>query len=446
MEDAKCRIGNAGGRARVPEISYPASRISHPASRIPHLVSRVTYLASSIVILFAFWPVSAFAHTQEGEAAGFLTGFRHPISGLDHVLAMVAVGLWGAQLGAPAVWLLPVAFPLVMAIGGMLGLMGVPLPGIEYGIAASAILLGSAVMLRGPPPAGSRRRNGRLLCYLPRARARHRTSARPKRPALQHGLRHCDRMFARCRNQHQARCIDGYGDKNSCALPVLSLPWVVSSSCGERSRYETTLETITYSALRGGVVRLHDVPAGGEAHLNSTGMGPIYDGLMHFLMSPEDFVSVLALALLSGLRGATYGRRTLFVLPAAWLFGGFFGLAASASNGNAMVSAVWFLLLGGMLAADAKLSLRVTTALAVLLGLYHGYLNGAGLGLNFTAAAVLLGLTFSVFVLIALAASFVVPLQVSWARIAVRVAGSWIFASGLLLMGWALRSAHGRVF
>ncbi len=94
----------------------------------------------------------AFAHTQAGEAAGFLTGFRHPISGLDHVLAMVAVGLWGAQLGAPAIWLLPVAFPMVMAVGGMLGLMGVPLPGIEYGIAASAILLGGAVMLELRPP------------------------------------------------------------------------------------------------------------------------------------------------------------------------------------------------------------------------------------------------------------------------------------------------------
>jgi urease accessory protein len=94
----------------------------------------------------------ALAHTQKGEAAGFLAGFRHPISGLDHVLAMVAVGLWGAQLGAPAVWLLPVAFPMVMAVGGMLGLMGVALPGIEYGIAASAILLGAAVMFEARPP------------------------------------------------------------------------------------------------------------------------------------------------------------------------------------------------------------------------------------------------------------------------------------------------------
>jgi urease accessory protein len=183
-------------------------------------------------------------------------------------------------------------------------------------------------------------------------------------------------------------------------------------------------------------------PLTAEAHLNSTGMGPIYDGLMHFLMSPEDLVPVLALALLSGLRGPTYGRRILFVLPAAWLFGGLIGLAASASNGNAIVSSVWFLLLGGLLAADAKLSLRMTTALAALLGLYHGYLNGTGLGLNLTSATVLLGLIFCAFVLIALAAAFVVQLKADWTRIAVRVAGSWIFASGLLLLGWAVREIH----
>ena len=116
--------------------------------------ARLRALARSpiAILLVLLWAQSAFAHAQEGAAAGFLTGFRHPISGFDHVLAMVAVGLWGAQLGNPGIWLLPVAFPLVMAFGGMLGLMGVPLPGIEYGIAASAILLGAVVMFEIRPP------------------------------------------------------------------------------------------------------------------------------------------------------------------------------------------------------------------------------------------------------------------------------------------------------
>jgi hydrogenase/urease accessory protein HupE len=177
-----------------------------------------------------------------------------------------------------------------------------------------------------------------------------------------------------------------------------------------------------------------------EAHLNSTGMGPIYDGLVHFLTSPEDLVPVLALALLAGLRGAAYGRRALFVLPVAWLLGGLIGLTALTANDHPIVAAAWFLLLGGLLAADAKLSLRVTTALAALLGLYHGYLNGAGMGQPGTAAVALLGLVFAVFVLIALAAAFVVQLRAHWARIAVRVAGSWIAASGLLMLGWAVRT------
>jgi urease accessory protein len=104
------------------------------------------------VLLAAFAaPLSALAHTQGGEAVGFLSGAQHPITGLDHVLAMVAVGLWGAQLRAPAMWLLPVTFPMVMAFGGMLGLMGVSLPGVEIGIAVSGIALGFAVFREAKP-------------------------------------------------------------------------------------------------------------------------------------------------------------------------------------------------------------------------------------------------------------------------------------------------------
>jgi len=90
-------------------------------------------------------PAPVFAHVGSGNAGGLLTGMQHPISGFDHVLAMVAVGLWGTQLGAPALWLLPVAFPMMMAFGGMFGLLGLPLPGVEVGIAVSAIVLGTMV-------------------------------------------------------------------------------------------------------------------------------------------------------------------------------------------------------------------------------------------------------------------------------------------------------------
>jgi urease accessory protein len=114
--------------------------------------ARVISQPAILVWTVLLWTQLAQAHIHKGEAAGFLTGVQHPISGLDHVLAMIAVGLWGAQLGQPAIWILPVAFPMVMAFGGMLGLMEVRLSGTEYGIAASAILLGAAVVLELRPP------------------------------------------------------------------------------------------------------------------------------------------------------------------------------------------------------------------------------------------------------------------------------------------------------
>jgi len=94
----------------------------------------------------------AFAHSANGMTIDFWGGFTHPLFGPDHVIAMVAVGLWGAFLGAPAVWLLPVVFPLVMAFGGALGVVGMPLPGVETGIALSAIMLGAMVALAARPP------------------------------------------------------------------------------------------------------------------------------------------------------------------------------------------------------------------------------------------------------------------------------------------------------
>lgn len=98
----------------------------------------------AVLLACAAWP--ALAHSEAGDVAGgFVTGFSHPLRGWDHVVAMVAVGLWGAFLGRPAIWLLPVVFPLVMAFGGVLGVAGVPLPGVEVGIALSAIVLGVLV-------------------------------------------------------------------------------------------------------------------------------------------------------------------------------------------------------------------------------------------------------------------------------------------------------------
>ena len=101
-------------------------------------------------LLVVVEPVSA--HEAAGSIGGFKSGFVHPILGWDHVVAMVAVGLWGAFLGAPAIWMLPVVFPLVMAAGGALGVAGVNLPAVEIGIAVSAIVLGGMVAAALRPP------------------------------------------------------------------------------------------------------------------------------------------------------------------------------------------------------------------------------------------------------------------------------------------------------
>jgi urease accessory protein len=114
------------------------------------MINKQKYLNSFIWFLvlagYLLFTPSAHAHVQQGQAVSFVTGLEHPWSGLDHVLAMIAVGLWGAQLGNPAIWILPITFPLMMSLGAMMGLLGIPLPGIEIGIAVSAIVLGMMVL------------------------------------------------------------------------------------------------------------------------------------------------------------------------------------------------------------------------------------------------------------------------------------------------------------
>jgi urease accessory protein len=115
-------------------------------------MNRSTKISAAALLLTFGLAAPATAHTTAGVAGGFTTGFMHPLFGWDHVVAMVAVGLWGAFLEKPAIWLLPVVFPMVMAFGGAMGVLGVPLPAVEAGIAASAIVLGLMVALALKPP------------------------------------------------------------------------------------------------------------------------------------------------------------------------------------------------------------------------------------------------------------------------------------------------------
>ena len=178
-------------------------------------------------------------------------------------------------------------------------------------------------------------------------------------------------------------------------------------------------------------------PADASAHLVTTGMGPVYDGIGHLLLTPEDLVPALAVALYAGLRGRTPGKRTLFFFPVAWLIGGFIGLAANTIPAFP-VSAFSFILVGILIAADLRLPSSVFTVLAITVGIMHGFFNGIALKAG-PAGLGLLGIMAALFVLVAIVSAFVISLKPPWTRIAVRVAGSWVAAMGLLMIGWFFR-------
>jgi urease accessory protein len=177
-----------------------------------------------------------------------------------------------------------------------------------------------------------------------------------------------------------------------------------------------------------------------QAHLMNTGFGPFYDGLTHLFVTPEDLLPVIALALLAGLRGPRFGRAILFILPAAWLIGSVAGLLFDQQITLPLIETIVTIALGAFLAADCPLPLVVVGVLASFLGLLHGGLNGSELpktGATGSISAV--GVSAALFVVMSILAGQTVTARVRWARVAVRVAGSWIVAIGLLMLGWALR-------
>jgi urease accessory protein len=111
--------------------------------------ARLLAVRAGLIVLLQLQPAAA--HIITGTQGGFGSGFNHPLTGADHFLAMFAVGLWGAQMGGRPVWTLPVTFPLIMVVGGALGIAGVSIHGVELGIAASVLSLGLAIALAWRP-------------------------------------------------------------------------------------------------------------------------------------------------------------------------------------------------------------------------------------------------------------------------------------------------------
>ena len=131
--------------SRLPAFAIAGKRKPSRVSwnTVMTIVSRSTIAIAVLCGLLVASPAAA--HDSPTLAGGFAAGFAHPFAGFDHLLAMIAVGIWGAFLGRPLVVLLPVVFPMMMAVGGALGMIGAPMPPVEVGIALSVIMLGVAI-------------------------------------------------------------------------------------------------------------------------------------------------------------------------------------------------------------------------------------------------------------------------------------------------------------
>ena len=182
-------------------------------------------------------------------------------------------------------------------------------------------------------------------------------------------------------------------------------------------------------------------PSVAQAHLVTTGLGPFYDGAMHLALSPEDLLGLFAAALLAGLCGPRVGRWTLAVLPVAWLVAALVGLMLPGVPALPGLSILSFVLLGLMVALDVKLPAWGVVTLAAFLGLLHGLLNGVSLFEANGGVLNVLGIVSTVFILCLLVTAAVVSLKPAWTRVAVRVAGSWIVAVGMLMFGWLFRGS-----
>lgn len=173
------------------------------------------------------------------------------------------------------------------------------------------------------------------------------------------------------------------------------------------------------------------------AHLVTTGMGPVYDGTVHLLLTPEDFIPVLAIAVYSGLQGREYGRYILFVLPLTWFLGGMVGFL-SGQLPALPYGSLSFLLFGILISINARIPLPLFLLLAAAFGTMHGFFNGQAMK---TGPGVLgmTGIIVTIFVLVAIISALVSVSSRYWVKIILRVMGSWVAASGLLMVGWFIR-------
>jgi urease accessory protein len=196
--------------------------------------------------------------------------------------------------------------------------------------------------------------------------------------------------------------------------------------------------TAVYRLLLAFAVALVAAPA--NAHLVETGFGEFYDGIAHLAVTPADLLVVVAFALLAGQRGRGAARYAVFALPIAWLIGGIVGARWPAAAAAPVLTALSFGLAGALVALNLKMRDIGIAALAIAAGVLHGLVNGATMAPAGVSTLALGGVVSAIFFLTTILSAQVTALPTGWPQIAVRVAGSWIAATGLLMVGWLAAS------
>jgi urease accessory protein len=178
-------------------------------------------------------------------------------------------------------------------------------------------------------------------------------------------------------------------------------------------------------------------PRTAEAHLVETGLGPVYDGVAHFALSPEYWVPIIGAAIYAGIGGKAAARRAIIVLPLTWLAGALLG---GLTGAPILTAPTWLVLMlvGVFIAAQIPLPAWIRTLFAAALGFVLGYSNGLATAQFAHPSRATFGSAAAIFVVTSLTAAGA-SASSGWTRIVLRVAGSWIAASGLLALGWALR-------
>ena len=195
------------------------------------------------------------------------------------------------------------------------------------------------------------------------------------------------------------------------------------------------------AAITAALILLIATPSTAAAHLVTTGLGPFYDGALHLLLSPEDLLGLVAAVALAGLQGTKAGRIAVITLAAAWFMFSFISLNLTIGFDFPWLNIFSIIILGALVAVNPTLPPAVVALLAGVYGALHGLLNGSALAVMGSGLLSIVGVSVTVLIIGLLCSALIVSLKAAWTRIAVRVAGSWIAAVGMLMLGWMVRGS-----